>query len=250
VLTVRWAATALFVLAVPVFLVLTNVRVAATELRTYDYAFSRHGAPVTTGLERAELDRAALIIVRYFQSSAPGELLDIRVQDGPDQVPLFTQREVIHMRDVRDLIQGVFRVHELAFVYIAAYIAAVFLWSREGSMRRLAQQAVWAGVLTMGVLGAAAVGVLVGFDDIWTQFHLISFSNEFWLLDPSIHRLIQMFPHGFWYEVTLALGLVTFAQGALLALMGWGYMSWVEHRRRRAWRAERRVRAERPAAAE
>jgi integral membrane protein (TIGR01906 family) len=246
VLTLRWAATALFVLAVPVFLVLTNVRIAATELRVYDYAFSRYDAAVRTGLERAELDRAAREIVRYFQAPGDEALLDIRVRDGGSEVPLYTQREVLHMRDVRDLFQATFRVHELAFVYIAGYIAAIFLWSRERSMRHLARQAMWAGGLTVALLAAAAAAVLTGFDALFEQFHLLSFSNDFWRLDPATHRLVQMFPQGFWFDVTLGVGLLTVLEGALVALAGWGYLRWLEARRPR-WRPRRAIAVERRA---
>ena len=79
--------------------------------------------------------------------------------------------------------------------------------------------------------GAARVGataaVLVGFDDLFEQFHLLSFSNDFWLLDPRTDHLIQMFPSGFWFDVTFAVGAVTLLEGAVVALVGFGYLRWL-----------------------
>ena len=43
-LVFRWLATVLFVVAVPVFLLLSNVRVAAMEPRVYQYSFDRYDA--------------------------------------------------------------------------------------------------------------------------------------------------------------------------------------------------------------
>ena len=141
----RWLATALFLLSVGVFLLLTNVRIAATESHVYGYAFSRYRVSAVTGIARPELDRAAREIVRYFEAGDRNSLLDVRVQIGGEAQPLFTEREMLHMRDVRRLFQSVFRVHDLAFVYLVAYVAGVFLWSRERSLRAFARQAMLGG---------------------------------------------------------------------------------------------------------
>ncbi|MBM3141032.1 MAG: TIGR01906 family membrane protein [Chloroflexi bacterium] len=232
-LALRWIASALFILAIPLGLVLTNVRIAATDLTVYDYAFDRYGAEERTGIPRAELDRAAAEIVEYFTTSERGTLLDVRVRVAGEDRPLFHQREVLHMRDVRDLFQVTFRVQELAFVYAVGYAAAVFLWSRERSMRRLARQLVIAGTLTAGLLAGAAVAVVVGFDRLFTQFHVLSFSNDFWQLDPARDHLIQMFPQGFWFDVTLGVGAFAVLEGVVIAAVGAGCLVWIDRGRLR-----------------
>jgi integral membrane protein (TIGR01906 family) len=157
------------------------------------------------------------------------------VVDGEEEA-LYNQREILHMRDVKDLFQLTFRVQEIAFVYLVAYVVAVFLWSRERALRQLANQAILGGALTVALLGAGAIGVLFGFDSLFEQFHLLSFSNDFWRLDPATDRLIQMFPQGFWFDVTLGVGVLTAMQGGLVALAGFGYLTWLE-RRRGSWRS-------------
>ena len=224
----RWGATALFIVAVPLFLVLTNVRIATVEPRVHEYSFARYDAVETTGVDRIQLDRAAREIIRYFRNDE--DTLAIRVTVDGVEEPLFSPREVLHMRDVKDLIRFTFRVHEIAFVYIVAYVTAVFLWSRERPLARLARQSVTAGALTVALLGASAAGVLIGFDDLFRQFHLISFSNDFWQLNPARDHLIQMYPQGFWFAVTLAVGLISAAEGALLALLGYAYLAREERR--------------------
>ena len=220
----RWVSTALFVVAVPTFLVLTNVRIAGSEPRVFEYSFAQYDVPARSGIERPELDRAAIEIADYFQNDA--DLLAIRVTVEGREQALFNPREVAHMRDVKDLFQRVFRLQELAFAYIVGYVALVFLWSRERSMRQLASQSVLAGVVTAGVMAAAALAMLVGFDRLFVQFHLLSFSNDFWQLNPATDHLVQMFPLGFWFDVSLAVGVLTVMEGGLIALVGFGYLRW------------------------
>src|SRR3954454_9722118 len=101
----RWLSTALFIALVPVFLVLSNVRVATMEPRIYDYSFDHYEVSDVTGLDRTQLSAAARDFVRYFQDERP--LLTTRVVLGGQEQPLFQQKEVLHMKDVKALFQTV-----------------------------------------------------------------------------------------------------------------------------------------------
>lgn len=216
----RRLASVLFVLAVPTFLLLTNVRVAATEPQVYEYSFSRYDAVERTGIARPELDRAAREIVDYFNSGHRPDL-EIEVLVAGETEGLFNTKEILHMRDVRGLFRRVFWLQEIAFVYLIAYVAAVVIEDRRTAVDRLAIEARRAGLLTVGVLAAAAAAAVIGFHWLFHQFHELSFSNDFWKLNSATDRLIQMFPDGFWFDLTLAVGLLTLAEGALVALGGY-----------------------------
>lgn len=231
-LTLRWVATALFVVALPLFLVLTNVRIAALWPPVHEYSFARYDAEATTGVERAELDRAAREIVDYFRNDE--DLLDIEVTVGGEPAPLFSEREVLHMRDVKWLMQASFRVHEIAFAILVLYVTAALALGRGEAVAHLAGLLRFAGVLTVVLLGVAAAAVLVGFDELFRQFHVISFANDLWKLSPARDHLIQMYPRGFWFDVTLAVGLISAAAGALLAAAGHVYLALEQRERRRA----------------
>lgn len=233
VLTTRWIATVLFLVAVPLFFVLTNVRVAASEPLVYDYAYSQHDGVTRTGIDREQLDIATDEIVDYFRNGTDDQLLDTRVVVDGEMRALFSQREILHMRDVKNLFQIAFRAHEIAFVYIVVYTVMVVLWSRERTLRDLAQQLIIAGCATVAILGIAAIGLLVGFESAFEQFHLLSFDNDFWRLNPETSHLVQMFPLEFWFEVTLAVGVLTVIQGSLVAIGGYGYLVWDDYRQAR-----------------
>jgi integral membrane protein (TIGR01906 family) len=232
------------VACIPIFLLLSNVRIATTDQHVYAYGFSRYHAAAVTGIERAELDRAAREIVDYLSSNDRHALLDVRVTVGGQSQPLFNEREVRHMLDVKHLFQFFFNLHQLAFVYLVVYVVAVYLWTRERSLRRLAGQAIIGGVITAAALTIAAAAMLVGFQQIFTAFHLLSFSNDFWQLDPTRDRLVQMFPLGFWFDVSLLVGIATVVQGGLVALAGYAYREWTERTAEQRRRARLRARAE------
>lgn len=230
-LLARWLSTLLFIIAMPVFLVLTNVRIAASEPRVPRYGFEQYDVASVTRISRVELDRAAVDIARYFSDGR--EALSIRVQREGDEVALFNPREVAHMRDVKLLMQFFFRLQEVAFVYLVGFVGLTVLWTRERSMRRFAQLSMVTGVVTAVALLVAALAMLVGFEQLFLEFHHLSFSNDLWRLDPATDRLLQMFPLQFWSDVSLAIGVVTVMEGGIVAIAGFAYLRWTD---RGPWR--------------
>ena len=212
---VRRFAALLFIIAIPVALITTNIRVAANEPRLYEYAADHYDTPATTGIARSELLRASGELRDYFNNDT--DTIFIRVQKDGSPISLFNPRETAHLRDVKTLFQASFRVQEAAVLFALAYIVAVFIWAREGSMRTLAKQTALSGLISAAVIGAVGVVAVSGFDQAFEQFHLIAFDNDFWRLNPNRDHLIQMFPEAFWENVSLWIGLATLAEVAVLA---------------------------------
>jgi len=71
---------------------------------------------------------------------------------------------------------------------------------------------------------ALGLGTLLGFDQLFWQFHLISFANELWMLDPATDYLIMLFPQGFWYDATIFCALTTTGLAIILGGVAGGYL--------------------------
>jgi integral membrane protein (TIGR01906 family) len=213
---VRGLATALFVLAIPLALIGTNVRVLANDEHVYDYAFGHYNAPARTGISRADLDRAGAQLRSYFNNDQ--QYISVQVTQSSREISLFNDRETQHLHDVKSVFQFVNHIQEIALVYIMAYVVGVFVWARERPLRTLAAHTLTGGLLTIAVVGSLAVVAATGFDQAFTQFHHIAFSNNLWELNPATDHLIQMFPEGFWFDITMALGVLTVVEAAILTI--------------------------------
>ena len=64
----------------------------------------------------------------------------------------------------------------------------------------------WGGALTLAIVIAMAAMATVDFNAFFTQFHVISFANDFWLLDPATDYLIMLFPGEFWRDAVVIIG--------------------------------------------
>jgi len=219
---VRQVAALLFIIALPVAFVTTNVRVAVNEPRLYEYSIDHHDAVKTTGIEREELLRGSDELRGYFNSDETA--LAVQVSQDGQQAPLFTPRETQHLQDVKTLFRQSFRVQEAAVIFVLAYVVAVFIWAQEVSLRALAGQVLTSALVGLAVIGVVGALAVTGFDQSFEQFHQIAFDNDLWRLDPDRDRLIQMFPEAFWRDVSVWIGLATMAELALAGLLSAVYL--------------------------
>ena len=212
-------ATVGFVLALPILLFTTNIRFLASDSGYLEGGIRRHDAAEATGIALGELDYAVGAIVRYFEDDA--DTLRLLVFANGEEAALFSAEETIHMQDVKGLMRTIFRANEVSLGFVLAYVAGTVLWSGERSGRGLAKETLAA--VGVGAALGLAVGILaiVGFDSAWERMHEIIFTNDFWLLDPTTDRLIQMFPEAFWQEATfIVVGLALGEAVVLIAVAG------------------------------
>ena len=211
----RSLATFVFVLAVPVVLVTTTVRVVFNEPRIYTYAVDEYNAVQTTGIARSELVRAGEELRGYLNSSNDGAELRINVIQDNISTPLFKPNEASHLKDVRDRIIWSNRAQLIAALYVLSYVAMAVLWSREVSTRGLAKATLVSSLLTLigvGVVGAMSAS---GFEGAWEKFHEIFFSDNY-RFNPVTDHLIQIYPELFWQNVVTFIGILIFAEAFLL----------------------------------
>jgi integral membrane protein (TIGR01906 family) len=217
----RIALIGAFILAIPVALITTNIRVAISEQAVYDHSVRKYDAARVSGIPESELIRANGIIRDYLTNPDAGPLAIQVVNDRGETETLFTARETVHMADVHSLVQLMFTV-QVGAVALALALAVVMiaLWPA----RALAAAMLYGSAVTFAVLGAAGLLAAIGFDAAWSQFHGLAFTNDFWELDPDTDHLIQMYPEAFWQEVTLGIGGFIAVQAFAIAAISATYL--------------------------
>ncbi len=205
----------LFFLCLPLLLISASTGGAANSLALYRYGFDKFGVSQTTGLSEAELEKTARGLIHYFNSSE--EYINLTVVKNGRTFTLFNEREVIHLKDVKGLFRLGYWIFLGSLLYALAY-AGFLLWLRE--RRWLARGLLVGSGLTLGLMLVLGLSAMLNFDQFFLQFHLLSFSNEFWQLDPGQDYLIMLFPRGFWYDATLICAAATATGAAILGGVG------------------------------
>jgi integral membrane protein (TIGR01906 family) len=214
----QWASPALavlFVVAVPLLLVTGSVAWAVNDPGLYHQGFEKYDISLWTGITDADLRQVGAEIRRYFNSDDEPLVVTTRVL-GVEQ-EIFNQREVAHMRDVKGLIRGVYWSAGLSALYILGVIIGGFVWHRWSFVNKLARLFLWGGLLTLALVIVVGLFAGVGFDALFLKFHQLSFSNDFWQLDPRRDYLIIMFPQGFWFDATMRVAATAVGGAVILA---------------------------------
>ena len=209
---------ALIIICVPLLLITTNVRIVLNSATMYDYGFNKYKIEKYTGIEFEQLQAAGQQIRDYFNNDL--EQITINISLHGDNIPnLFNEREILHMYDVKNLIKMVYMVQLYSAILLSA--GCVFMLFNSFTNRGiLALKYIGrGGVFTFSLVIAVSILAIIGFDRLFLFFHLVSFSNDLWVLDPRHDYLIAMFPQGFFFDCTVVIAFLTLLEGGILSLI-------------------------------
>jgi integral membrane protein (TIGR01906 family) len=212
----------LFILCLPVMLLTASISLAINSQWLYEYGFNKYNVSQTTGLDDVELKKVASGLIGYFNSAE--ETIELTVVKDGEPFTLFNQREVAHLRDVKELFWLDYWVLLGTGIYVLFYTLVSLCWLTKEYWRRLAISTVIGSGLTLGLMLFLGLAAILDFDSFFWQLHIISFANDFWLLDPAKDYLIMLFPRGFWYDVILFCTFVTVGLVAIVGGAAGGYL--------------------------
>ncbi len=143
---------------------------------------------------------------------------DLKFEDGS---PLYNERELSHMRDVKNVVQGALRVWYAALAVLA--VIAFFAWRGKWMadyVNGLRRGGWWMVGLAVALGAVVGVGITISPDVFWqffTLFHSLFFEGDSWLFYFS-DTLIRLFPIRFWQDAFLWAAVLALGGGIALGL--------------------------------
>jgi integral membrane protein (TIGR01906 family) len=156
--------------------------------------------------------------VEYLINDADISYLgDLQFDDG---TPIYNQRELKHMQDVKEVVQGAL----LAFYSSLAALALIAFFSRRNGwlneyIAALQRGGWWMIGLALSIAIIVGTGILINPDIFWaffSWFHTLFFEGDTWLFLYS-DTLIRLFPIRFWQDAFLWVAVIALGGGAGLA---------------------------------
>ena len=218
---VCWVFWALFIVNVPLFLVTSSISWAFNSPGLYNDGFEKYSISRISGITDADLRQVGADIRHYINSD--DEPLVVTTRIFGEKRDLFNNREISHMKDVKQLVRGVYVLALVSAAYLAAMIVVGFGWQKVRFVPALAKRLTWGGGLTLVLMMVFGTAALVGFDGVFLKFHQLSFANDLWQLDPGTDYLVRIFPQDFWFDATMWVSLRVIAGALILTVVGSGY---------------------------
>lgn len=119
--------------------------------------------------------------------------------------PVFTEREVSHLVDVKKVIKS---LTNLWVFSIALLLTTGLFFYRTNRLKLFLRSWVHASWLTIGILTIVGFFSFVDFWSFFSQFHELFFTGDSWLF-PENSTLIRLFPTQFWQNSLNAIGFIT-----------------------------------------
>jgi len=209
----------LIALIVPLALIGFGLRILLTPLFLRIEYNMPYFPPDDYGFTKADRLKWAPYALNYLLNSADISYLgDLKFDDG---TPLYNERELSHMDDVKRVAQGALRVWYMSLALLT--LLGVWAWRadwvqiyRLGLMR--------GGWLMVGLAVAVGLIVVVGislnpnvFWNFFSGFHKIFFEGDSWLFLYS-DTLIRLFPIRFWQDAILLAAIIALGGGVALGM--------------------------------
>ena len=202
----------LLVILIPLFIILTSIRILTNPLYP-QFEYNTPGFPPDPyGFTKADRLKYAGISIDYLLNNSDISFFDqYKLADGS---PMYNERELSHMRDVKILIQNAFLGWGILGILLV--LAGVISWQQKNlsPFFRALSRGGWA---TLVIIGLILVGVVVSFNGLFTDFHRILFTGDTWLFYYS-DTLIRLFPMQFWQDAFIWMGIFAIIQALIFGV--------------------------------
>ena len=204
-----------FVVLMPLMLLLTDVQLVAYDRDYYRAEYYKYNIPGHIGMNMDNLMDSTEKLLSYLDNKRDD--LDFKGSFTGGEEEFFSQRDKLHMVDVKGLFVKGRLFRDFSFIYVVIFILLLF-WKKPFrlQLRRLARYGI-----AISAAGIAPVIILIGlmksdFYKYFTVFHKIFFTNDLWLLDPATDRLINIFPQDFFTDMAFSISYLYIAEMAAI----------------------------------
>ena len=183
---------------IPFLILLFSFRLVVFDAGFYKSEFEKYG--IYEKFDRGTADSVAENLISYMKSGEP--LSDF-----------FNEKEKLHMTDVRSLV----RMLLIAMYVLLGIIVSPFIRSKKYFLRSL----LYGGGIALFVILLFSIFSFTNFDAIFHKFHELSFSNDFWMLDPEVDNLKALMPDGFFYDALFRIFFISAITSVGFGLIGY-----------------------------
>ncbi len=205
-------------LLIPLALIGTALRILLSPLFfNIEYRMPYFPADEYGFTQRDRLHWAPFAVDYLINNGDISYLGDLKFENGS---PLYNERELTHMADVKNVVRGALNVWYISLAILA--LLAMLAWRGDWVyefINGLRRGGMWMIGLAVSLGLIAGIGIAISPDVFWqffSFFHSIFFEGDSWLFYYS-DTLIRLFPIRFWQDAFLWAAILALGGGAGLA---------------------------------
>lgn len=198
----------------------------------YKDTFEKYNVTSEARMEMEEVLKVSNQLIRYLKE--PNETLENfqAVVDGRER-EFFSQREILHMADVKVLFQYGIRLRRIC-IAILILLLVILLVSKQPFLKTLLHCILGTFLTFLIGLGILTLVIANNFSQSFLLFHKLFFHNDLWLLNPEEDWMIRLLPEGFFMDMAYVIvAIFTISLFAVLAVCVIGLILYVKKAKKR-----------------
>lgn len=192
-----------FVFAICVFLIVLYVSLVfwTFNVSFYEYEFNKNDTATKIGIDNNELNEALYELFDFIKFDT--DELDYVATSYKNGVnPFYTEREYLHMLDVREM----FKTGKHMF-YGALVTSIVILVSFRKNLNVLMNLFRKYLIIINALFLVTIAIVSTNFNKYFIMFHELTFNNDYWILNSNEDMLINMVELQFFIDICIAISV-------------------------------------------
>ena len=157
------------------------------------------------GIGPEDCSLALMAMIQYMRGYR--DSIQITVREYGSEVQMFNRQEIDHMADVRNLYQSFRKSQTAAIAAFAAVLLLSLSERRKGRRGMILSSLAIAVILFFIISGGLGIWAYADFTAFWTAFHRLFFTNDLWLMDPAVCRMIRICPESLFSGMALSMAI-------------------------------------------
>lgn len=208
---------AMFVIMLILLLLFTDIQLIAFDKTYYEKQYERYHITENIGIDMPNLILSTENMLDYLNEKR--ENLDFQMPILGVEQEFFSERDKLHMEDVKNLfVQGKL-IRNTAFWYCVLFVVVACYKMKD---RRKKFSKLFIYTFAVGIIPIIALVILMNIDfyKYFTIFHKLFFNNNLWQLYPAEDRLINMYPEAFFCDIAFKISFYYIGELIMLFILG------------------------------
>jgi len=186
--------------------------------------FVQHAQTASFGVYPSRYADYARAITRYLDGKT--DAITVPNAETGAETLAFSQRENLHMQDVRGIVTFLKWARWLGGGAVIAALAVLYILrrnQREAFLRDAVRGFAFGAMALLGIAAALGVWGLINFSGLFWTFHQTVFTNDLWLLNPQTDLLLALMPLPFftWYAGEILKSMLPILAAMLLIIIAY-----------------------------
>ena len=207
----------LFNTALFLAILLSNALIIINTDSFYEFEFNKNNTSLKTGINHSDLFIVVDNIQDFFNEKSNGKIQMTTYINGIEK-KLFNSKEIRHMIDVKNLILNIKFFNYLLWTTVIVILLIKISLSKDKILNTFRVIAKSYFIYSVSILISALILLALSFRWIFYFFHIISFNNNLWILDPRTDYLIKIFEEVFFMDAAILIGILTLSYSIIIFL--------------------------------